>query len=384
MNVGKRSGFILILLLLLMQMIPVSAVLSVEAQGSEEEYFIFKMNHGNDWSRLPTDAEINEALSALPSSEDKSDEYQTLFISYSYGTPQKVHALHLKDQEKYRFYANQVIITVLRTYESQNKLLQNSAPYSSQTEYYLGLKEVSEGNYAFVEIGVPQKGPDGELSPVQRPVDYDGSAIYGSGWIDGEPDAGASMAEPAREEPYPSTPEDDEDIPVEIVVGGAAAVAVVAAAMAKAKKAKKKKAGNPKTQKASKPARQTSPEKSQKQDETKEEEKPAGYILQLTQDNITLSEGKEAIVGIRVMKVDDKGKTTVATNAEIRLEPQKETRLILTPNVGKGVLNVKISQNGAAQQNAVETVRITAMLPDKTMETALAVTLETGWRMVFR
>ncbi len=36
--------------------------------------------------------------------------------------------------------------------------------------------------------------------------------------------------------------------------------------------------------------------------------------------------------------------STVATNAEIRLEPQKETRRILTPHVGKGVLNVKISE----------------------------------------
>lgn len=384
MHGAKRSGFLVILLLMLMQMLTGSTALSAEMESSEEEYFIFKMLHGNDWTRLPTDEEISQAVSMLPSSEDQSDEFSTVYISYSYGTPQKVHALFLKDNETYRFYANQVIITVVRTYESQSKLFENSGPTTSQTEYYLGLNEESEGNYVFGGIGVSQKGPDGEVSPIQRPVDFDGSAIYASGWLDGEPGAGSSTTEPTGEDPYPTTPEEDEEFPVEIVVGGAAAVVVAAIAMANARKAKKKKGGNAKTQSAPISGNRKSPEKSQNRQETQEEEKSVGYILQLTQDNITLTEGNETIVGIRVMKVDDKGQTTVASNAEIRLQPQKDTRLIMAPNVGKGILNVKISQNGPAQQDAVETVQINAMLPGKTIDAVLTVNLKTGWKMVFR
>lgn len=380
----KRSSFLLVLLVLVMQLLLISPVLSAEKEYTEEDYFIHKMLHGNDWSRNPTDAEINEALRKLPYSEDESSEFSTVYISYSYGSPQKVHALFLKDNERYRFYGNQVIITVVRTYQSQSKLFENMGPTTSQTEYYLGLNEVSEGIYEFGGIGVAQKGPDGEISPIQRPVDFDGSALYGSGWIDGEPSAGSPTTDPTEEEPYPPTPEEDEDLPIEIVVGGAAAVAVVAVAMAKARKSKKKNDKNGKTQRPPKSANRKSSAKSEDQQKNQEEEKSVGYILQLTQDNITLTEGNETIVGIRAMKVDEKGQTTVASNAEIRLQPQKDTRLILAPNVGKGVLNVKVSQNGAAQQDAVETVQITAMLPGKTMDAVLTVTLKTGWKMVFR
>lgn len=380
----KRCGFLLILFLLMMQLLPVSTVLSVETESSEEEYFIYKMLHGNDWTRIPTDAEINEALSKLSYSEDESSEFSTAYITYSYGSPQKVHVLFLKDNEKYRFYANQVIITVVRTYESQSKLFENIGTTTSQTEYYLGLHEVSEGIYEFGGIGVAQKGPDGELSPIQRPLHHDGSTVYGSGWIDGEPGAGSPTTDPTGEEPYPTIPEEDEDLPVEIVVGGAAAVTVVATAMARARKSKKKKNLNGKTQRPPTSANRKSSAKSEDRQKNQEEEKSVGYILQLTQDNITLTEGDETIVGIRAMKVDDKGQTTVASNAEIRLQSQKDTRLILAPNVGKGVLNVKITQNGTAQQDAVETVQITAMLPGKTMDAELTVTLKTGWKMVFR
>ena len=195
-----------------MQMLLVSTGLSAEMESSEEEYFIYKMLHGNDWSRLPTDAEINEALSKLPYSEDESSEFSTTYITYSYGSPQKVHVLYLKDNEKYRFYANQVIITVVRTYESQSKLFENMGPTTSQMEYYLGLHEVSEGIYEFGGIGVAQKGSDGERSPIQRPLHHDGSTVYGSGWIDGEPGAGSPTTDPTGEEPYPTNPEEDEDL----------------------------------------------------------------------------------------------------------------------------------------------------------------------------
>ena len=381
MNSAKRSGSILLLFLILLQMLTVSVALSAENKSAEEEnaeaeYFIYKMHHGNAWSRLPTDAEISEALSALPSTEAGSDEFSTWSASYSYGSPQKVHVLHLKDHEKYRFYANQVIITVVRNSESQMTILKDSPTYRGQTEYYLGLEEETVGNFVFSGIGLDQKGPDGEISKIQRPVDYDGSAIYGSGWIDGKIDTGSTASEP---EQYPTTPDDGDDIPIEVVVGGAAAIAVVAAAMVNAKKAK----GRKQSEGSHKPqvAKITRSTKAQKQEET---EKPVGYILQLTQDNITLSEGKESIVGIRALKVDEKGQTTLVSNAEIRLQTQKDTRLFLTPNLGMGVLNVKISQNGAAQQDAVESVQITAMLPGKTLDAVLTVTLKTGWKMVFR
>lgn len=379
MNNVKRRSLIFFLLLMLLQILPISTVFATVGENAEAEYFIFKMNHGNDWSRLPTDAQISEAFNALPGSVDKSDQYENLVLSYSYGSPQKVHVLHLKDQEKYRFYANQVIITVVETYESQSKLLKDSPLYRSQKEYYLGLKEETDGHFVFDGIGVVQKGTDGEISPVQKPVDYDGSAIYGSGWIDGKPDAGSTTPAPG---PLPTTPIDDEDFPIEVVVGGAAAVVVVAVAMANAQKAKsKKRSGETHKSEAILPTKATEPKTSE---EKQDAEKPVGYILQLTQDTITLSEGKESIVGIRALKVDEKGQTTVAPNAEIRLQPQKETRLILMPNMGMGELNVKISQNGAAQQDAVETVQITAMLPGKTLDAVLTVTLKSGWRMVFR
>lgn len=176
---------------------------------------------------------------------------------------------------------------------------------------------------------------------------------------------------------------DDEEIPVEVVVGTAAAVVVVATAMANAKKAKKKKTGRTPNKKSTVAAPKLSQAKSQKQSEKAEAEKPAGYIMQLTEDNIMITEGKEAIIGVRVLQVNDKGQTTVAPNAVISIQAQKDTSLYLTPNTGMGVLNIKITQNGSIQQDRKEMVRIGANVPGKTIEAMLAVTLKTSLRMVF-
>ncbi|MDD4295555.1 MAG: hypothetical protein PHC69_01185 [Ruminiclostridium sp.] len=194
-------------------------------------------------------------------------------------------------------------------------------------------------------------------------------------------ETGTTRPDNADKEGYSSYEnEEDGDIPFEVVIGGAAAVVVVATAMAK----KKKKSGKTTVQKTPVPPRPSTASKPSNRREKPKEEKPVGYILQLSQDSIVLTDSEKVVIGIRVMRVADNGQTTVASNAEISLQQQKDTRLLLAPNRGMGVLNVRISQNGATQQDMQETIQVIATVPGKTLVAMITVMQKTGWKMVFR
>ena len=95
---------------------------------------------------------------------------------------------------------------------------------------------------------------------------------------------------------------------------------------------KKKKSGKTKVQKTPVPPRPSTASKPSNRREKPKEEKPVGYILQLSQDSIVLTDSEKVVIGIRVMRVADNGQTTVASNAEISLQQQKDTRLLLAPH----------------------------------------------------
>lgn len=173
---------------------------------------------------------------------------------------------------------------------------------------------------------------------------------------------------------YDPSTDGDADIPVAVVIGTGAAVTIIAVSMARRKK-------KPGSMAQTKNASSTSQKPQQKKPE---EEQPAGYILQLSQDNIVLEDREEEVVGIRVLRVDDNAQTTIASNAEIIVQPQKDSRLLVIPARGMGVLNVKILQNGAVQQDVQEAVQVTATVPGKTLVTTINVMLKAGWKMVFR
>ncbi len=186
-----------------------------------------------------------------------------------------------------------------------------------------------------------------------------------------------SGTKPGNTDSYDPSTDGDGDIPFEVVIGTGAAVTVIAVSIAR----KKKKTGTTAPTARTKHTSSTSQKSQQKKPK---EEQPAGYILQLSRDNIVLADREEEVVGIRVMRVDDNAQTTVASNAEISVQLQKDSRLLVLPARGMGVLNVKILQNGAVQQDAQEAVQVTATVPGKTLVTIINVMLKAGWKMVFR
>ena len=178
--------------------------------------------------------------------------------------------------------------------------------------------------------------------------------------------------EPDNNDPSPYDTGADEDIPFEVVIGGAAVVTVIAVSIAK----KKKKPG------ATTPRAKTRQPSNQR--ERSKEDQPAGYILQLSKDKVVLADGEDAVVGIRVMRVAGDGQTTVASNAQISLQMQKDSHLLVLPARGTGVLNVRIKQNSAVKQDIQESIQVTATVPEKTTVATITVMLNTGWKMVFR
>jgi hypothetical protein len=176
----------------------------------------------------------------------------------------------------------------------------------------------------------------------------------------------------------------DEEIPIAVVVGGAAAVTAVAVAMARAKKKKGK--GKPGVHNQPVPPnRQSGPvPPNRRRSPEPEPERPAGYILQLSQDRVVLSEGMEASVVIRVLKVMANGQTTLAPQAEIRLQQQGNSNLLLLPAGMGAEMQLRLQPKGGIRQQAEEQIHVTANVPGNMVAAVLTVSLHAGWQMVFR
>lgn len=315
------------------------------------------------WPHLPSESEITEAYDSFVASSRSNVEILS--------GPLKKHIPGESDP----LIANCVFLKLTVTLDSSTN---KTIPQAMSLKY-----DFENSRFYFTGVmmpGIKRNPQDTAALLYNEDLDW-----LNDGWMD-ESAVPADTSAPPRqtEEQIPSSTRtddwdddwdnEDDEIPTEVVVGGAAAVVVIAAAMANAKKAKRKKGrpANPQKQPGTADYSKAS-----------EPEGPAGYILQLTQDHIALSEGMDATVGIRALKVDAKGQTSFASDAEIRLQPQTDTRLLLSPNIGMGALNVKITQNGAAQQEVQETVLITATIAGKMIQTTLAVNLTGGWKMVF-
>lgn len=168
--------------------------------------------------------------------------------------------------------------------------------------------------------------------------------------------------------------EEDDDIPITVVVGGAA---IVGAAVTKLIKVGSKK----KKDKVRKPSR-----KKQKVDkeykEDNEDEEVAGFIINLSQDQIVLSEGLSSQVNIKVLRVNKDGTAALESSAPILIKQSHNSALKIKPKNGLGELNIVIEEkkNGNLQE---ETIEITTSLRGREKNAKIEVRSENDMKVVF-
>ncbi len=343
-----------------------------DSSTSEEEQdaadFIMKMHIGNDWLDWPSDDDINQAFSDLPKGEQGSDEYGWWDMTYNYTSPQKVHVSALENSPKYRFYSNQVLIIAHKTGQSQSTLLKNEPIVYTDMYSFMVLEYDRDGFFYFENLDyIDNPGPS---SSSEAPVYY-GKAAYSSGWIEGELESSQSQ-NPSIQVPITS-PEEESDLPWEVVVGGGAAIGAVAVAMAKNAKKTKKAGGK-------------SPEnpKVKKEKDKAEDEKKVGYIIDLSEDRIVVSEGSPYKLGVRILEVDGAGNWKLAQGVSSQVILTPDTKLSVTPLNGASVLNMTLNQMESISEDKSEMVTINAYVSGQTLTANVTVDMKATWRMVFR
>lgn len=171
---------------------------------------------------------------------------------------------------------------------------------------------------------------------------------------------------------YPAYEEegDDDDLPIAVVVGGGALIGAAVTKIIKggSKKKKPKAAKTPKTEK--------------KKEKEYEDDETAGFIINLSQDQIVLSKGLLSQVNIKVLRVNKDGTTALESSAPILIKQKHNSALKITPKNGFGELNIVIEEkaNGNLQE---ETVNITTNIRGLQKNTKIEVRSENDMKVVF-
>lgn len=164
--------------------------------------------------------------------------------------------------------------------------------------------------------------------------------------------------------------EDDDDIPIAVVVGGGALIGAAVAKILKGggKKTKSKAANLPKKEK--------------KKEKEYEDDETAGFIINLSQDQIVLSKGLSGQVNIKVLRVNKDGTRALESSAPILIKQKHNSALKITPKNGFGELNIVIEEkaNGNLKE---ETVNITTSIRGLEKSTKIEVRSENEMKVVF-
>lgn len=99
---------------------------------------------------------------------------------------------------------------------------------------------------------------------------------------------------------------------------------------------------------------------------------------------MAIAEGMEALVDIRVLKVMDNGQTILAPQAEIHLQQQGNSSLVLMPAGMGAEMQLRLQPKSGIRQQAEEQIHITANVPGTMLAAVLTVSMRPAWQVVFR
>lgn len=348
------------------------------------------------WLHMPDEAEIADAYERFQSSAGSN-------VSIIAG-PLKKHI----PEETDPLVANRVFLKLIVTLDAKENI---TIPQAMSLKY-----DFDNSRFYFTGVFFPGILRDGDSEQATGCLLYNEDLDWlNDGWITETGDE-PPMSSARPTSPQSTTADDmddwddsddaddwdsgDDEIPWEVVVGPAAVgVAVVAILNKAAKKkkaaqqksitpkanSKKKSNSSPATPKSSNVPQPTTTKPSTKKHSSepeKEPEQPTGYLLQLSQDKLSMTVSQPIMLEIMVLSVDAAGKTAVEPMSTIELILQPNTALAVTPTVGKGRLQVQVIQTTSANEPTEEII-IAATAPGVVMNGTVLVNTEMQLRMVF-
>lgn len=319
--------FILLLIMLLPQ-ICLAANTSINLP-TKDDIFLALMDA---WPRLPADSEITQAYNEMLSIKMKN-------VSVISG-PTKMNV----PEETDPLSANKVVIKLHIVLDSANNITSDRAM----------ILKYDYDSSKFVFNGVLMPGIIRQAGDTASYLMNEDLKYLNSGWINGSSSSNNSNNS-SNVSDNTNSQNDENGIPWEVVIGGAAIGAAAAALVKKALSGKNKKGKN---------------------------DEPAGYILKLSSDRIQVTDDSPGTLQVTAYRVNKSGAYTPAPEVKLRISSIPNSCLKISPSMGQSHISAVISKTGNSSLQS-ETLTITGIAPKSQVTATATVEIAATYKIVF-